>query len=136
MRARVLFQATASVANQLKESKAKVKQLEQDRDDLRADVLTLEKAVFELQDKMETAEATIDELRAAPPLPAPSTGAGQGCTGNGAAKLKCPPEVEGVGTGLALRAKGGKVTFESDACDTTDLCDLARKIDALFGKFA
>ena len=35
------------------------------------------------------------------------------------------------GKDLTFNAKDGKVIFESGECDTTDLCDLTRQVNAL-----
>jgi len=49
---------------------------------------------------------------------------------------ECPPSVESTADGdLAMRAAGGKVVFESADCADTDLCELARDVQAIKLKF-
>lgn len=52
------------------------------------------------------------------------------CSGSG-----CQLEVSGMDDVLSLRAQGGTVTFESEQCEETDLCGLARSVQDLLGKF-
>jgi hypothetical protein len=45
-------------------------------------------------------------------------------------------ENEDGGAVLAIQALGGGVVFETAQCDETDLCEMARKVEALVEKFA
>ena len=66
--------------------------------------------------------------------------AGVGADCGGANEGGCNPSVavvEGAGAKpiLEIKALGGGVTFETEQCGATDLCEMARKVDALLEKF-
>lgn len=65
--------------------------------------------------------------------PVPADKEPASCAGN-----ECVPNIDSVdGSSLALSASGGAVTFTSGGCkEATDLCDLARDVDALKAKFS
>ena len=63
----------------------------------------------------------------APSPPPPPRGV---CSGT-----DCTLEVVGENGVLSMRAAGGSVKFESEKCEETDLCDLARTVQDLLGKF-
>lgn len=77
-----------------------------------------------------------------------ANGKGAGVKCDAVGMPSCNPSVavvEGGGGGgveasasqvLAIKALGGGVTFETEHCDATDLCEMARKVDALLKKFA
>jgi hypothetical protein len=49
---------------------------------------------------------------------------------------KCAPTVESIGTDMRINTPGGRVTFRTDTCGETDLCDLAAQVKALLDKFS
>ena len=52
----------------------------------------------------------------------------------------CPPVLQAIdtsasGTGMNLIAGAGKLTFQSSDCAATDLCAVARDVEAIKAKF-
>jgi len=79
--------------------------------------------------ELQTILSTLDDVVAAPVRPEP--------TASRCKSRPCAPVVETAGTGaLAIAALGGKITFETDECKETDLCQLSRDVQALLAKFA
>lgn len=72
--------------------------------------------------------ATLADLQKAP---IPAEAATSRCTQRGG----CAPEVTAADEALQLTALGGAVTFQSEQCEETDLCELARNVKALLAKF-
>ena len=73
---------------------------------------------------------------------ATANGKGAGVKCDAAGVPSCNPSVAVVkGDGgdatqvLVIKALGGGVTFETEHCDATDLCEMSRKVDALLQKF-
>ena len=75
------------------------------------------------------------------PVAVPAGGKGAaaaaGCGANAAACNPSVAVVEGAGAKpvLEIKALGGGVTFETEQCAATDLCEMARKVEALLQKF-
>jgi len=67
--------------------------------------------------------------QAQPPPSAAATGVCKGKQGS------CLPEVQGDKMDLELNAREGQITFSSAECASTDLCDLARKVEGILSKF-
>ena len=41
------------------------------------------------------------------------------------------PNLQAVGAGLELRARGGAVSFSSTGCNSVELCKMAKQLDAV-----
>lgn len=76
-----------------------------------------------------------DEVRAqlsalsAPPLMPEDGGAPCSIPGG------CPPEIGAVENELSLSALDGSITFQTEKCVATDLCELAMQVRSLLNKF-
>ena len=100
-------------------------------------------AITALQQANQNRDSRIDSLSTAlaeflAPIvraPPPAAEACRGAAGGG-----CAPSVESIpgevgGGGLKLNAPGGAVVLESKECAATDLCGLARDLQAILARF-
>ena len=107
-------------------------------DDLQAQAGTIDSlktALASSDGRVATLEATVKELQAAvaglQTPPTLDTLVVKAC----ATSSDCTPTIEGDGADVAVNAPGGRVVFSSNACDETDLCDLAAQVKSLMRKF-
>lgn len=101
---------------------------------LRKDLTAAQELIAAQQDLL----ATLLKPVAVPAGGGKGAAAAAGCGGANAAA--CNPSVavvEGAGAKpvLEIKALGGGVTFETEQCAATDLCEMARKVEALLQKF-
>ena len=100
---------------------------------LRKDLTVAQELIAAQQDLL----ATLLKPVAVPAGGGKGAAAAAGCGANAAACNPSVAVVEGAGAKpvLEIKALGGGVTFETEQCAATDLCEMARKVEALLQKF-
>ena len=107
-----------------------VRELAQQLSDTKQQLTVAVQNITQLQAERDTLNSRVVLLEAwaASMMTAPGRGAATGSRPSGQ-----PPQVRGEGEAVIMAA--GTVSFESSQCAQTDLCDLARDVAAIKGKF-